>query len=93
MLALTTTTHPSNVSLASSRQGITVRKVSDAEENRAQDPLVRDTATFLCSETCKRRSQCSYVYMKREQSSTIIAGRTEIAEFSNIGELLVKVRR
>ena len=45
-------------------------------------PVLRDVETVVT---------VSYVYTKRENGSRIIAGRTAIAEFSNVEELMVKV--
>ena len=47
-------------------------------------PVLRDVQTVVT---------VSYVYTKRDKSNRIIAGHPEIAEFSNVGELQVIVRR
>jgi len=77
--SLTTTTHPPNVNLPSSGQHVTARlsarKVSVAEGNRAQDPLVRETTARLAktmyigsktSAELREQYWKSYNYIKQE---------------------------
>ena len=51
------------------------------------------THSIPVSETCRRNSRLVRFTLEREKSIRIIAGRTEIAEFSNVGVLQVMVRR